>query len=107
MVTGTPIGIGPNTADDRKRACRIKCFTKPLISQAATEAAWGECWVDVQATTDAAYPQLASMMSLNLNQAQQMTATGQYAIIFYAWDLKDHTNPVSAYWNDARFSAHA
>lgn len=47
----------------------------------------------MQLSTNPKYPQLPSMMSLNLNQAQQMTATGDYAIIYYGWDLANPTNP--------------
>jgi hypothetical protein len=34
------------------------------------------------------------MMALNLNQAQHMAATGDDAIIFYAWDLANHMDPL-------------
>lgn len=47
-----------------------------------------------QELTDTTWPQVPSFMSLVLNQVQQMTTTPQYAVLYYAWDVKDQANKV-------------
>lgn len=47
-----------------------------------------------QLLDNTAYPQVPSFMSIVLANVQQLTASGQYAVMFYNWDLINHTKAV-------------
>lgn len=50
--------------------------------------------VPAQLLDNTAYPQVPSFMSIVLANVQQLTASGQYAVMFYNWDLINHTKAV-------------